>query len=177
VRRLIVAMLAGVLFTSATARAEDDARAAPPDALPRTALHVLASGGASYRRLYAMPFATGVATVGVGSDSEHLGLWAHGDYEGGRLDHGLGLRIIRVGGGADWIVGRLRLGGGVDLSSVSVRRATNGTTIDQFGPGVFAGSSVDLVAFRDHALVLGARGDFDVLAHTLGASGSLGLRF
>jgi hypothetical protein len=175
-RAAVITLVACALAVSTRARADEVAAAEAPPARTASTYYAIASCGAAYHRLTDVPFEAGVASLAFGVDTGHLGLYVRGDYEGGRSDHGLQLRIFRVGGSAEGIVGRFRLGGGVDVSSVAFVRATNGASVGRFGAGFFGVTSLDLVRFDRHALLLGARGDVDASAHTLGATLFLGLR-
>ena len=175
------------LFATNAARADDDvavgetsAEPAPAASRPARPTYAgIVSGGASYRSLFGLPVEAADIGLGFGVDSGGLGLYVRGGFEAGRLDHGLTTRVYRVGGSMEGIVGRLRLGGGVDVLDYGVTRVTDGTTINEIGVGFFVLGSVDVVRFDDHALYLGARGDADWVGGTgvLGASLALGFRF
>jgi hypothetical protein len=187
-RAVVVLLLASALFVAANARAEDDVsaptapgvqadvQARPPEPPRRTTYSGFLSGGAALRRLFSLPLDTGVVGLGFGADFGHVGLNLLGDYERGRADRGLQLSIVRVGVSGEGVFGRFRMGVGLDLSNVTVLRVTDGSTINRFGAGLFATTSLDVVRFDALALYLGLRGDLDLSAAVKGGSLALGFR-
>jgi hypothetical protein len=177
-RAIVTTVIASALFASSGARAQEVEQDAPAEETKpqRERAGVLVAGGASYRALFGLPVETGVVGAGVGVESGHLAVYARGEYERGNVDRGLALHVVRIGGSMEGIVGAFRIGAGLSLSNVSIARATDGTTIDRFGVGIFGITSLDLVRFDDHALYLGARFDGDASAHMVGASLVLGFR-
>ncbi len=176
--------IACMLAASGRARADDVVIGGPGSepsaatATPHTTYFGLVSGGASYRRLFGLPVEAADIGLGFGADSRGLGLYVRGDFEAGRADRGLTTRTFRLGGSAEGIVGRFRLGGGVDVLRFSVWRVTDSTTIDELGVGAFMLGSLDVVRFDGHALFLGVRGDVDWIhsSAVFGASATLGFR-
>ncbi len=182
-RAIAAGIVACVLGASGAARADDEEiyppyAEKPTSTTPSKPTYAgLASGGASYRRLFGVPLYTGVASLGFGVDSGHLALYARGEYEGGRTDHGLQIRVIRVGGSAEGIFDRFRIGAGLSVSSVSFFRVTHREPIERVGVGLFGTTSFDIARFDDHALYLGVRGDLDFSASMYGVSAAFGFRY
>jgi hypothetical protein len=183
-RAVLAALVASALVTSSAARADDvviapaSAEVAPEPSHAHPTYFGLVSGGASYRRLYGIPIEAADLGLGVGSESKGIGLYVHAGFEPGRTIYGLTTRVYRLGASVEGIVGRFRMGGGLDVLDFTVTRITDPTTtMTQLGIGVFALASLDVVRFDGHALFLGLRGDLDSTGSaTLGASVALGFR-
>lgn len=129
--------------------------------------------GAAYRRVFDVSFLG--ADLGVFLGGERRGSVWSGGIGGflGRTQHGLPTYQFRPGASWETILDRVRLGLGLDLSWVSVQRATSGDMMNAFGVGGQLFGTVDVVQSGRSALYLGARLSAEWLTTSGGGDGPL----
>jgi hypothetical protein len=138
-----------------------------------------AFSGASFHRLYSTNVYGGHIEVAFGGVLQRVALY--GSIEGlfGSTEFGLGTRVGRVGFSGETYAGDFRLGLGVGAMIIDVSRATSDAIMLTVGFVVNATATYDLLLFDHHAVFLGARFGFDILADTVmwGPSGFVGYRY
>ena len=131
-----------------------------PSPAPRPVIGLRIDGGYSFHRVVELP--TNGAGVGLavgGQPSTRVAIWlaAHGFL--GKTVDGLEVGSGHLGGEAEAVFGRLRVGGGLGLFLVGVGRATYSQTITSWGPALLAGLRFDVARTTETALF--ARGAID----------------
>jgi hypothetical protein len=144
-----------------------------------TALTVAA--GASSLKLLDLPFVGGHALAGISTEvAAHFSLGVDAEYVRASSPNGLLIQVGRFDLTPTFVLDRFRIGVGVDVDWLGIRRETGGDAITHLGFGVHARASFDVVR-------LGARGGMFVSLEPsygsfgspalYGANVSLGARF
>ena len=160
-KRFVVLLSFVCLLAPGRALAEDeDARPPTPPTKPKPPVSLRVDGAYAPRKLFSIPV-TG-ADVGIAGGmqpSERGALW--GTMRGflGTTENGLRVWSVRVGGEGELVFDRLRIGAGIGLFVLGVRRAVRDETILSWGPEARATARFDFVRETDFALfVHGALG-------------------
>jgi hypothetical protein len=164
----------------------NDERAQPdhPQEAPkhrRIAAFQLAGTGA-VRSYFEIPFVLGggEAAVVITPRSRLVSVDIAFGYLRGESPNGVGMGEARLTGTVSRIFDRLRLGGGLGWSYLSIMRVTSGQTIARAGLNLHIQGSYDIVQSGEFALFVRPRVDVEPYwggSGTYGASGSLGARF
>jgi hypothetical protein len=143
--------------------------AAPPAAPPaKRSGHVVgfrADGGYAARRVVRLP--TEGADLGVAFGVQpfrYFAFWGATRLFLGSTDGGLGVWAWRLGPDFDVVLDRFRIGWGVNVFVLGVRRAVRDETITTWGPAGHFGARLDVFQAESFALFL--RGDVDAGAVT-----------
>jgi hypothetical protein len=136
----------------------------PPDPNKRLRSYFNGQVGYALGRLFDIGEQQGSFHVGGGLQSNKLAAYGFFDLLYGSTSAGLRVYEGSLGAGADARLSRFRVGGGLYLGSLWVRRATYDDNVHAYAAGLFVHGSADVYAFGwrdDHAayLDLAARGE------------------
>ena len=157
----------------ATATPPDaDAEVPPPPRPKNFGPTLLADAGWGHRSFYGTPVNGGAFDLGAGAWTGKLTAVALFDLLVGATDAGLATRVYRFGGQLDFaLLERLRVGGGVFASLVSVSRVTSDASFNSGGIGASAHLTMDLWQPAERqGLYLVARISIDSVGRVLGSS-------
>ena len=135
--------------------------------------------GASYQRLYSVPFVLGELEFAPGfTYSAHAGYFTF-RYGQGQSEQGLAVRTFHTGYMMQWSSDGLRVGGQLRLGTMTIERATNADNLNGLALGMRTHVSADVVSF---AGTLTCFSEIALLADyydpwVLGGGLSLGLRW
>jgi hypothetical protein len=150
--------------------------AAPPTTTPSTPRggNVKLASGADLRGMYGIPFYGLHLGLGFGGQGRSLGVYGDINLFLGSSRNGLFTSQFKVGVVFEGIWGRFRFGGGPQLSWFTLRRITRDGNIVDFGIGLVAHFTVDVVRWSGggRGLYLGIRAGFDWYLFSLGTSGA-----
>ena len=136
---------------------------APVEDAGRSGFSVRLSLGGTYRNLYGIHFGGGDAAILLGGQKNHVGFFA--DLEGflGMTASGLLTSNFQVGFIVEGEIGRLRIGGGVLLGWLFIRRITTDGYLFDFTVGPALHGSYDLIRWDGHGFYVFARAAADWL--------------
>ncbi|HEY8074595.1 MAG TPA: hypothetical protein VIF62_10800 [Labilithrix sp.] len=154
----------------------------PPAPKPKTPVGLRLDGGYATRRLFDLGVSGADLGLAVGPQpNEHLAAWAAPRLFLGSTDNGLSVWSLRVDGELEYVVDRLRLGGGVGAFVIGVHRAARDETLLSYGPEARITARFDIVKNEDLAFFLRGALDCggDLLAGSLfwGPSIGAGMQF
>src|SRR5262249_36171279 len=137
-RKLLFAFAALALLSPATALADGappetgESAAAPKEPPPPrpSSAHVSAraAAGVGYGQLYGLTLFGPQGSFSLGAESDRVGGYGTLRYERAETPHGLRVHLVQLGGSAEWIASRLRLGGGVHLLYFSLERISESSS-------------------------------------------------
>jgi len=136
------------------------ARPTPPPASPGTVIRGSASAGASAASLFGISSTALHLDAGLGVDRGTVSVPVFMSVELGQTARGLSAGEVTIGAGAQAIVGRVRLGGGLDLGYGWIGRAStsSGSHIGVWALDAFALATVDVLDLGNRrALYLGVK--------------------
>lgn len=152
-----VALASLIGLSSGIAAAQESPVARPPSV---AIVRGLASGGASTASLFGISSTAVHLDAGIGVHKENTFIPVTVNAELGQTPNGLSMGEITLGAGVQWVVWRVRLGGGLDVGYGWVGRAPTsvGAHIGMYALDGFALATVDLVDLGGRrALYLGVR--------------------
>jgi hypothetical protein len=133
-----------------------DAIAAPraPEApKPSSPVGFRADGGWASRKLLTLPVMGADIGAAFGAQpKQNAAFWGSGRLLLGSTDNGLRVWSARIGGEAEAVFDRLRIGAGLQLMFIGVGRATRDQTIISWGPACFGSARIDVVQSEGFAL-------------------------
>jgi hypothetical protein len=109
-----------------------------------------------------IPFYGGQGFLAIGAELPSVAIYAQLDMFFGRTEAGLFTAHIRPAFVAHGIIGRVRMGGGLQAGALVIRRATSSQNLTGATLGLVADILVDLVQWETSGLYLGASPFFDV---------------
>lgn len=133
------------------------AGAADPPRRGGTSVSLMAGG--AHHRFYGIPLWLLGLGLSVGSEGRTFAGSFMTHYWGGSTGAGRSTHHVQLGGSAEAILGRLRIGGGGGFAYLNVQRAEERRRDFSLGLGVHLLLKVDVIEFDEHALFIGARLD------------------
>ncbi|CAN5920568.1 hypothetical protein BH11MYX4_BH11MYX4_13420 [soil metagenome] len=156
-RSLVAVALLSIAWLSSRTATAQESSSRPSSG---TVVRGLAGGGASVATLFGISSTALHLDAGVGIQKERSFFPLTVNAELGQTPNGLSAGEITAGAATQWVIGRARLGAGLDLGYGWIGRAPTsiGPHIGMYALDAFALATLDVIDLGDHrALYLGVR--------------------